>query len=200
MISANVENRRDASSRAIQRDASTRRIQTRNNIHHSFLATDPGKTPRPGSRAVGFAKRISSRSVLDRERTPIRTPRTVDTERRRRASPLGVPRAMRVKELFRSSRAPRVTSHTVASFVSRPDDDPTRDRDPGVPRSRYERIGRSIRRDTRSRIVAGRRKHTQQQKRITSHRTHRLTDLDALRAETLPNTAEEVMDAMVIDL
>jgi hypothetical protein len=40
----------------------------------------------------------------------------------------------------------------------------------------------------------------QQQKRITSHRTHRLTDLDALRAETLPNTAEEVMDAMVIDL
>ena len=28
------------------------------------------------------------------------------------------------------------------------------------PRSRYERIGRSIRRDTRSRIVAGRRKHT----------------------------------------
>lgn len=42
--------------------------------------------------------------------------------------------------------------------------------------------------------------NTQQQKRITSHRTHRLTDLDALRAETLPNTAEEVMDAMVIDL
>lgn len=170
MISANVENRRDASSRAIQRDASTRRIQTRNNIHHSFLVTDPGKTPRPGSRAVGFPKRISSRSVLDRERTPIRTPRTVDTERRRRASPLGVPRAMRVKELFRSSHTPRVTSHTVASFVSRPDDDPTRDRDPGVSRSRYERIGRSIRRDTRSRIVAGRQKHaTTKTNHVASH-------------------------------
>lgn len=158
------ENRRDASSRAIRRDASTRRIQTRNNIHHSFLVTDPGQTTRPGSRAVGFAKRISSRSSSIAERTPIRTPLYVDAERRRRASPLGVPRAMRVKELFRSSRTPRVTSRTVASFVSRPDDDPTRDRDPGVPRSRYERIGRSTRstrrRDTRDPMDRGRTRET----------------------------------------
>jgi len=90
---------------------------------------------------------------------------TVDAERRRRASPLGVPRAMRVKELFRSSRTPRATPSTVASFASRPDDAPTRDRDPGVTRSRYERIHRSLglvatraRPVTRSRIVDAREK------------------------------------------
>ena len=49
---------------------------------------------------------------------------------------------MRVKELVRSSRTPRAASPTVASFARVPNDDPTRDRDPGVPRSRYERIER----------------------------------------------------------
>ena len=110
---------------------------------------------------------------------------------------------MRVKELVRSSRTPRAASPTVASFARVPNDDPTRDRDPGVPRSRYERIERRRVRlcATRSRPRSSREtRRARARFESSSHLTHRLTDLDALRAETLPNTAEEVMDAMVIDL
>jgi len=109
---------------------------------------------------------------------------------------------MRVKELVRSSRTPRAASPTVASFARVPNDDPTRDRDPGVPRSRYERIERRRVRlcATGSRPRSSRETPARARFESSSHLTHRLTDLDALRAETLPNTAEEVMDAMVIDL
>ena len=110
---------------------------------------------------------------------------------------------MRVKELVRSPRTPRAASPTVASFARVPNDDPTRDRDPGVPRSRYERIERRRNPTLRDAIppaIAARDGASRARFESSSHLTHRLTDLDALRAETLPNTAEEVMDAMVIDL
>ena len=158
----------DATHRRVRFDATHRRDGFKREIISTIHSSPP---TRDEPRDRGRARSVSPNAYRpDRPRSRANPDTnephgTVDAERRRRASPLGAPRAMRVKERFRSSRTPRATSRTVASFASRPDDDSTRDRDPGFPRSRYERIRRSnsarsarARPLTRSRIVDEREK------------------------------------------